>query len=222
MKVSHLKAVDVTGLGPDGAKAELPTDPEFLPALFKAEVGEDTDPFPTKLGAYYTLHVNGVTPPKLKPLDQVRVQALADWTNEQRSRLLAAKAQTLAAQAAKDKSLDTIAQGLKVTVQHSPALTRQTNDTMFSTALVGKLFTAAPGGVEFGPQGMSGNYVIARVAGISHPKLNLRDPQFQAGAARFSQSVSGDFSIALANAARARQGVKVNQKLVQSVTGAGQ
>jgi hypothetical protein len=41
------------------------------------------------------------------------------------------------------------------------------------------------------------------------------------GAMRFSQSVAGDFSIALANAARARQGVKVNQKLVQSVTGGG-
>jgi peptidyl-prolyl cis-trans isomerase D len=222
MKVSHLTAVDVTGLKPDGTKADYPADPEFLPALFKADVGEDTDPFPTKLGAYYAVHVNGVTPPKLKPLDQVRAQALADWTTEQRSRLLATKAQALAIQAAKDKSLDNIARDLKVTVQHSPALSRETNDTMFNTAVVTKLFNTPPGGVDFGPQGQSGNYVIARIAGITHPRLNPRDPQFQTGAARFSQSVAGDFSIAMANAARARQGVKVNQKLVQSVTGANQ
>jgi len=222
MKVSHLTAVDVTGLKPDGTKADFPADPEFLPALFKADVGEDTDPFPTKLGAYYAVHVNGVTPPKLKPLDQVRAQALADWTTEQRSRLLATKAQALAIQAAKDKSLDNIARDLKVTVQHSPALGRETNDTMFNTVMVTKLFNTPPGGVDFGPQGQSGNYVIARITGITHPRLNPRDPQFQAGAARFSQSVAGDFSIAMANAARARQGVKVNQKLVQSVTGANQ
>jgi hypothetical protein len=39
---------------------------------------------------------------------------------------------------------------------------------------------------------------------------------------RFSQSVAQDFSIDLSNAARARQGVKVNQKLVASITGSGQ
>ncbi|HWX88689.1 MAG TPA: hypothetical protein VNY75_00175 [Rhizomicrobium sp.] len=109
-----------------------------------------------------------------------------------------------------------------MTVQHSPALTRETNDTMFNTAMVTKLFNAPPGGVDFGPQGLSGNYIIARVTGITHPRMDPRDPNFQGGAARFSQSVAGDFSIALANAARARQGVKVNQKLVQSVIGGGQ
>jgi peptidyl-prolyl cis-trans isomerase D len=222
MKVAHLGGVDVTGLKADGSKADVPADPEFLPAVFKGEVGEDTDPFPTKLGAYYAVHVNGVTPPKLKPLDQVRAQALADWTSQQRSLLLGAKAQALAIQAAKDKSLDTIARDLKVTIQHSPALNRETNDTMFNTAMVTKLFNTPPGGVNFGPQGLSGNYVIARVTGITHPRMDPRDPGFQSGAARFSQTVAGDFSIALANAARTRQGVKVNQKLVQSVIGGGQ
>ena len=220
MKVSHLAGVDMAGMGKDGVHADVPADPEFLPAVFKGEVGEDTDPFATKLGAYYTIHVNGVTPPKLKPLDQVRERALADWTTEQRAKLLSTRAQALATQAAKDKSLDGIARQLNVPVQHSQALGRQTNDATFTTPLVTKLFDAPPGGVEFGPQA-TGNYVIARVTGITHPGLNPRDQNFQGGLMRFSQSVAGDFSISLANAARARQGVKVNQKLVQSVTSGG-
>ncbi len=222
MKLGHLAGVDITGMGKDGVKADVPADPEFLPAVFRGEVGEDVDPFATKLGGYYTVHVNGQIPPKLKPLDQVRTQALADWTAEQRATLLAKRAQALAAQAAKDKSLDGIARELKVPVQHSPALTRQTNDTMFSEAMVTKLFNTPAGGVDFGPQGTSGNYVIARITGIAHPPLNPRDPGFQGGMMRFSQSVAGDLSIAMANAARIRQTVKVNQKLVQSVTGANQ
>ena len=222
MKFAHLKGVDATGLKSDGAKADAPADPEFLPAVFKGEVGDDSDPFPTKLGAYYVVHVTGVTPPKLKPLDQVRAQALADWNNDQRGKLLATKAQALAVQAAKDKSLDAIAKQLKVSVQHSPALTRETNDIMFSTAMVTKLFATPAGGVDFGPQGLSGNYIIARVTGISHPQLNLRDAGFQGGVMRFSQTVAQDFSIDAANAARARQGLKVNQKLVTSLTGSTQ
>ena len=72
MKFGHLAAVDVTGLKPDGSKADVPADAEFLPALFKTEMGEDSDPFPTKPGDYFVVHVNGITPPKLKPMDQVR------------------------------------------------------------------------------------------------------------------------------------------------------
>jgi peptidyl-prolyl cis-trans isomerase D len=222
MKFVKLGAVDMTGLKPDGTKADVPADAEFLPALFKGEVGEDTDPFATKLGAYYVAHVNGITPPKPKPLDEVRAQAIADWTNEQRSQLLAAKAKELAAQAAKDKSLDGIAKQLKVSVQHSPALQRNTNDTMFSADMVTRLFAAAPGGVEFGTQGLSGNYMIARVTGISHPPVNAADPNFRPIVFRFAQQVAQDFALDAANAARTRQGVKVNQKLLTSLTGSGQ
>ena len=219
MKISHLTAVDANGLKPDGGKADVPADAEFLPALFKTEMGEDSDPFPTKAGNYFVAHVNGITPPKLKPMDRVRAQALADWTNEQRGKLLATKAVTLTAQADKDKSLDNVARDMKVAVQHSPALTRQTSDTMFSAQFVQRLFEAAPGAVVAAPQGTSGNYILARVTGITHPKLDVRDPGFQGGSARLSQAVAGDFSIAMANAARERQGVKVNQKMVASLTG---
>jgi peptidyl-prolyl cis-trans isomerase D len=222
MKAARLNAVDAMGAKPDGSKADVPADPEFLPGLFKSEVGDNGDPFQTKLGAYYVIHVNGVTPPKIKPLDQVRAQALTDWTDEQRSRLLATTAQAMASQAAKDKSLETIAKQLKLSVQHSPALTRVTDDARFPAAIVGKLFSTPAGGVDFGPQGTSGNYVIARVTGVSHPQYNPQDPNFGNAVMQFSQSMAQDFSIALSNAARTRQGVKVNQKLLATATGAGQ
>jgi len=219
MKLGHLVAVDAAGLKPDGTKSDAPADPEFLPAVFKTDMGEDSDPFPTKAGSYFVVHVNGVTPPKLKPLDQVRAQAIVDWTSEQRGKLLAMKAVTFTAQADKDKSLDNVAKDLKVSVQHSPALTRQTNDTNFSAAFVQRLFDAAPGAIVSGQQGTSGNYILARVTGIAHPRLDPRDPGFQGGAAKLSQAVASDFSISMANAAREHQGVKVNQKTLASLTG---
>jgi len=221
MKVGHVKAVDANGMTPDGAKADTPADPDFLPALFKAEVGEDSDPFATKAGAYFAVRVNGVTPPKLKPLDQVRTDALNSWTQEQRNQLVAKKAALLTAQAEKEKSLDGVAKTLKVAVQHSPALSRRTNDTMFSASLVQSLFDAQPGGIVSGPQGLSGNWIIAKVTGIAHPRLNPNDPNFAGGMAQLAQGVASDMAIAMANAARARQGVKVNRKLLDSVVGGG-
>jgi peptidyl-prolyl cis-trans isomerase D len=222
MRVGRVPAMDSTGLGPDGNKTDAPSDPEFLSAVFAAEVGEDGDPFPTKAGAYYVLRVNGVTPPKLKTLDVARADAANAWIQAERNKLIAEKAKLLVARAEKEKSLDGIARELKVSVQKSPSLNRNTNDTMFAAPMVERLFSAAPDAIVSGPQGLSGNYIIARVTGIAHPRVNPNDPGFAGGVQQLSAAVAGDFTIAMANAARARQGVKVNQQLVQSATGTGQ
>ncbi len=117
--------------------------------------------------------------------------------------------------------LDGVARELKVSVQKSPALGRDTNDTMFNASLITKLFAAAPGAVVTGPQGLSGNHIIARVSGIAHPTPNPGDPNFIGGMQRLSGAVAQDLSVSLANAARARQGVKVNQQLIDQATGQG-
>jgi peptidyl-prolyl cis-trans isomerase D len=220
LKAGRIAAVDKTGLSPTGEKiAELPADPEFLTAAFTAEVGEDNDPFPAKSGAYYALKVDGVTPAKLKPLDQVRADALAAWTVEEKSKLLATKAVALAAEAQKDGNLAGIAKELKVPVQQSPALARNANDTTFSAALITKLFDAAPGTVIQAPQGTGGNYIIARVTGVAHPQTAATRQLYAAGRGEIAQQAAADFSTALANQSRLQQGVKVNQKMLQQATG---
>jgi peptidyl-prolyl cis-trans isomerase D len=220
MKVGHIKSVDKASLSPTGEKiAELPADPEFLTTAFAAEVGEDNDPVSAKSGAYYALKVNGVTPAKLKPLDDVRAEALAAWTAEEKSKALAVKAVELAAQAQKDGNLAAVAKTLKVSVQQSPALFRSTNDTTFSADLITKLFEAAPGAIVQAPQGTGGNYIIARITGIVHPENKGTEQIYATGRGQISQQAAIDLSAVMAGAARTQQGVKVNQKLLQQVTG---
>ncbi len=89
-------AVDVRGFAPDGTKAALPDEPELLAQIFKADVGDEGDPFQTKDGNMYVVRVDGVTPPKIKPLDQVRAEASAAYMDEQRAKALAARAKALA------------------------------------------------------------------------------------------------------------------------------
>ncbi len=126
MKYVRIAAVDKNGLAPSGQPVQgLPSDPEFLSTVFSTEVGEDTDPFAGKSGANYAIKVDGVTPAKLKSMDQVRSDAIAAWTAEEKAGALAAKAVTLADQAKKDGNLKAIAKALKVPVQQSPALARQ-------------------------------------------------------------------------------------------------
>ncbi len=221
MKFGHIASVDKTGNGPDGARiADLPADPEFLAQVFAAEEGEDNDPFQAKSGEYYAVKVTGHVPPKLKSLDQVRAEANTAWRQDQQHQLLIKKAGELAAQAEREKSLAGIAASLKVPVQHSPALTRQSADTTFAPDLVQHLFAAKPGGFAMAPQGL--NVIIAQLTGISHEVTPQMQAQLTAGQAQLSQNAAGDLAVGFENAARLQQGVKIDERNLQSVVGGNQ
>ena len=218
MKSGKLLAIDKNGLAPDGTKAEnLPADPEFYTQAFAAEVGEDSDPFPAKSGENYAIKVDGVTPPKLKSLDQVRAEALTAWTADQRQSALEKKAAELAARAVADKSLANIAKEMKVPLQQSPGLARNSSDTTFSAPLVQRIFAAAPGQIVEAPQGTGNNFIIARVTGIAHSVS--AGAEFDAGRQQLSQQAASDLTVSFANASRLREGVKVNQQMLNSALG---
>ena len=219
MHTGHITAMDKDGLAPDGSKTAAPDDPGFRAAVFKAESGEEGDPFETPAGHYYVVSVNGTMPPKLKPLDQVRAQVLAAWTAEQRITLLKQKAQELAKQANKDGSLANVAKEIRANVQSSPALTHSTSDNTFSPELITALFKAKPGAVVYGPAGKGGGYVIAHVSGIVHPLPPQNDPSFIGGVRMLSRDVASDVVESFAKAARDKQGVKTNAKLLDNVIG---
>jgi peptidyl-prolyl cis-trans isomerase D len=218
MHVGRVSAMDAKGLGPDGVKTAAPDDPDFRSQVFRAEAGEDGDPQPAKSGFYFVILVNGTTPPKLKPLDQVRPQALAAWTAEQQAIQLKKKAQDLTAQANREHSLDDVAKAIGAKVQASPALNHNSNTEVFSPQLVTALYQAMPGQTVVGPK-KGGEYVLARLTGISHPPLPENSPYFRAVVREMSSSVAGGITESFVAEQRARQGVTTNTKLLNSVIG---
>jgi peptidyl-prolyl cis-trans isomerase D len=222
MHAVTVPAVDSKGMTPDGQKAAVPDEPEFLAQVFKAEVGDEGDPFQTKDGDLFVLRVDGVTPPKVRPLDQVRADATTAYAGEQRSKLLEAKAKALAAEAAKQQSLANVAAGLGATPQMSGILTRGTPADPFPQALIEKIFEAPPGGTVYGEAAKDGAYIVARVTGIAHPPtMPTSDPRYKRFIASLSSQLGDDLPTAFSSAARAKQGVEIDQKMADRVTGGG-
>lgn len=218
MKSGKFTALDKNGLDASGQRPEnAPADPEFYTQAFGYEVGEDNDPFQAKSGEYYNIKIVGVTPPKLKDLASVRDNAKEAWIAEQRQQALQKKTAELAAKAIIDKSLVNVAKALKVPMQQSPGLQRDSQDTTLSSSLVQKIFEAAPGGIVQAPQGVGQNFIIAQVTGIQHNPPTGGD--FDAGAKQLSLQASSDLTISFANATRDREGVKVNQQMLTSALG---
>lgn len=219
MRFSHVAAVDARGLGPDGSKIAATGNPELLAAIFKSEIGEDNDAFQTQdFQHWFAVKVDGVTPPRLKPLEAVRAAAVESWTAEQRAVQLRAKAAALTAKANREHSLSGVAAALGAPVQASPALNRGTNSGLFDARLVTALFGAPAGGTVFSP-GANGSIVLARVSGISHPVPPSTDMGYQRGVRQLSGEIAADITASLARDEQAREGSDVNQQLVDTTVG---
>jgi len=222
MKLVHVKSMDRTGLAADGSKADVPATPDFFTQVFNADVGVTGDPFQTQDGSAYVLKVDGDTPPKLKPLDQVRPQVEAEWTNARRQTGLIDKAKALAAQATREGSLAAIAAALNTKELESPGFQRGRPSDPFPTELVAAIFEAAPGTAVSGKAAKGDDYIVARITGVAHPPpMTAAEPQYRQFVAQIGSQIGDDIPASFAMAARKRQGVTVNQKIVNAVTGSG-
>jgi len=90
---------------------------------------------------------------------------------------------------------------------------------LFSPQLTASIFKQAPGGITYGPTANRDGMIIARVTGISHPQIPADNPMVQRGFQQIAGQFQEDLILSLAQAARDKQGVKINQKLVDQTVG---
>lgn len=224
MHVGHMAAIDATGHTPDGAKAQMPDDPELLQQMFKADVGDEGDPFIAKSGTTFVVKVEGIRPPELKPLNTVRAEATQGWQKQEIARRLDAKAKELAAKATSEKSLASIAAQTGTSVAktgalHRPIVNQPIEGPLPARVLV-KVFSVPEGDAVYGPTADGSSFIIARVTGVNHPPAGvvseMRMKQF---ATQVGGQAGGDVADTVAAAARDKQGVTINQKNVDRFTG---
>ena len=224
MHVAHVPAVDARGATPDGSKAQIPPDPELLAQMFKAEVGEEGDPFSAKSGTSYVVKVIGIRPPKLKGLEAVRTEATVAWQNERLLDQLEAKANSLTAMASAKGNLKTAAASVGASVQPSGTLRRpgpRTPDAgPLPQDLVTKIFSVPANKAVYGPTRDKSGYIVALVTAVQHPPAAvLRGSGLKRFAAQVGNSAGQDIASGVAAAARDKVGVKIEQKTVDRLTG---
>jgi peptidyl-prolyl cis-trans isomerase D len=219
MRVVHIAATDARGFAPDGTRAAVPASPDFLDQVFKSDVGNEGDPFAAADGNRYVLKVDGIIPQKLKSLDAVRAQATSQWIASQRLKILAQKAAELAKRAATASGIAAIAAQYRQPVTTSEALDRSVPSATLNQDFITKVFESPPAKAVFGPTADGKSFIVARISGVFHIPLPLGDPRAQQFVQALGNRVTSDLVEGMGNAARASQGVKINQQQVDHVLG---
>jgi len=219
LTVRHVVAADRMGTTPEGGRAEVPTQPAFMNQVFQTETGEESDLFSTEDGASYAVKVTGITPPAIKPLEQVREQVREGYLKDARDKALQTKIQAFADQAMKAGSLVEVGRALRRAPTTTMPLKRGQTDDVFSMELSSQLFAATPGAIVTGPAAKGGGYVIARVAKVERPEPDVSGSDYGKFRQTASQQLGETAVDSLAAAARKDAGVNVHQATVSRVLG---
>lgn len=149
LKTVTIAAIDDKGRDPDGKPAQIPVAPnDVMKAAFSTEKGDTSRVIDTQDGSIFAVHVDNITPPQVRPLDQVKDKAIAAWQADQKRAEATKQAEALAASVTPGQPLSKAATDKKLTVTTSPPLPRGAQQGgQVPPALVGKLFSAKQGDI---------------------------------------------------------------------------
>ena len=165
LKVSTLADVDANGRGRDGKPVELPVSgSDILKTAFSTDAGQMSQLNDLGENGYYVLQVDKVTPPSVKPLDQVKAEVIGMWQDEKRDAALAKLAEEIAGEVKAGRKLADIAAQRKLSTFTTAPLSRAGGDAKVPPTLVAAIFGAKPGAAVFDKG--DGGYVVAVVKDV--------------------------------------------------------
>ncbi|MBV8312393.1 MAG: peptidyl-prolyl cis-trans isomerase, partial [Planctomycetaceae bacterium] len=213
LKKTEIAAADVGGRDPEGNAVSLPLPAaEVMKLVFATNEGQTSRVTESPDGAIFMVRVSKVTPPTIKPLADVKEQAIKAWQDDKRRAKVAQAAEELAAAVKPDARLAAVAaeKGLKVTTS-PPLLRRPGRDDTTSPALVAKLFAAKPGEVVTATDAV-GSYV-AQLDEVKTPETPSQSDVADVSR-NLNQGMRNDLTAELTQALRARFPVDIRREAV--------
>jgi peptidyl-prolyl cis-trans isomerase D len=210
LKKTEIAAADIGDHDPGGKPVALPVPAtEVLKLVFGTNEGQTSRVTEGPDGTIFMVRVSKVIPPTIKPVAEVKDQAVAAWQGDKRRERVAKTAEELAAAVKQGARLAAVAaeKGLKVTT--SPPLLRRPGgvDAKLETtppALVAKLFEAKPAEVVIAADA-AGSYVAQlgevqveetpSTSAMADLSLNLNQGLRMDLAAEFTQALRARFPV---------------------------
>ena len=210
------------GEGLDGKPiADLVATPQLLPVAFSTDPGQTSSQTDDGANGYFIVRVDQVTPPALRPLDQVRAKVLADWQTEARDKAAADKAKQIMDRVKAGEDLKTVAQSFGLSVKRSLPFTRDQGDLLADVppSLASLLFGLKKGEAATAPNDQAANpgQVVAVLVDIL-PANPASDPAgTKALTAEIGQTMGDDLLAQFRKALESETPVTTDMKAVDSL-----
>ena len=211
----------ITAQGADETGQPIPgLTPDILKTAFALSAGGESELVEIGKGEYYAVKAEKVIAAALPPLAEIRPQLAQVWLQNEMTERLRAKAQALAAEVKKGKSLESVAAASGSRVQRVPGISRQNAQEHqgLGRDLLVATFGAKPGEV-FTSRAGQGAYVVAQLEKVTPGKTADMARIVQAVQQQTDAGMMRDLGEAARTAARTRLKTTVNLTLARQALG---
>jgi peptidyl-prolyl cis-trans isomerase D len=210
-------AVDLKGLGPNGKPVpEFAGANDVLAATFETQAGRESALFEARGGGWYIVRIDGITPSRVKPLDEVRNEVVALWQKDKRYEAARERAELILDRVKKGQTLAAAAAEFQLTPAQTPPVLRDGGRDLseqVTPELVGRLFALKQG--EAGFAAGRDRYHVVRLMEI-RPADPAGEPQAVARLRQtLVQQIAADLVAEYAQSLRRQQGVSVKQDVIE-------
>ena len=216
----RIEAIDRQGLDRKGESVKgIPKDARFTEQLFSAPQGQVGTLEETEGGGFYLVRVDSVTPPRLRPLEEVRAEVVAAWKKSELGRQAKQKAETVAAAAKQAGALAPAARTAEYEVKTAKPFTRFVRDpsSPVPDSLVRPLFRAKQGEILTAPA--DDGWVVAELKQIVAAVPGANEAEAQQLRQQLDAAMAEDTLVQYLAALRRRYPVSVNREAVNAISG---
>jgi peptidyl-prolyl cis-trans isomerase D len=225
LKVLSVGPLSREGQTPEGNPVKgLPNFDKFIETAFKTDEKSESPMMTAKGGVFYIVHVDSVTPERLRPIDEVKTLVISGCQKEERKKRLVKLASDISAKFANADDRNAIIAKYNLqplpdsAIKHS---TRAIGDIALPPALVNEVFSRkAQQGTTAYP-GKNGNYLLAVVNNIIPANISENDTKFVTASADIKKSLEtatqNEILDQYAHYLMTKYPVSVNEAAVQAV-----
>ncbi|ESZ56670.1 peptidyl-prolyl cis-trans isomerase [Mesorhizobium sp. C120A] len=215
LKDVTVEAIDRTGLKPDGTIIkDLPASPDLIKAVFQAEPNTENQALTTPNNGFVFYELTSITPARDRTLDEVRQRVVADWTTEETTKRLTAKADELDKRLKAGTTLDVIAGELKLEKQTKRGVKREADDVDFGKEGAAAMFGVGEGGTGLIPSPTGDGQILFKVAEVFEPAGADASSVPDDAQKSFTQGMSDDLLDQLVAQLQTQYAVSVDQAAV--------
>jgi peptidyl-prolyl cis-trans isomerase D len=218
LTVRSFSGITADGKTRGGDPVELPDLPELLTTVYANQAGEQIPPLNTNGDGYYWIEIDGVTPPELRPLADVRADVVKLWKEKKREAELEEMAIKMSARGNAGESFEKLAGEINRGLLTAPGIQRYTQSDTFSRTAVSRLFAASEGGFTYGPVGLGDSLIVMQVKEIRDPSQDTSSEAYKKTEADVLDSIQADMISSFIVGYQKELGVSVNAPLLQRLT----
>jgi peptidyl-prolyl cis-trans isomerase D len=190
-------------------------------AAFSTDVGYDADPLQAQGGGYIWFSVEGITPSRERPLDEVKDKVEASWREDEIAKRLQEKAEAFLGKLKGGSNFAETARAEGLKVETVSGLKRGTASPPLSASVTDKVFATPKDAVASAEAEQPGEEVVFRVTDVVLPKTDMTADAAKTMAQELNSRLADDLFSQYVAKVESEIGVTINRNAISQVVSGG-